>query len=210
MEKLITTEVAAAYTHCPRKAFLLLNTVAPPPPHEYESLCRARGGGPSGNGILNNYVGMATKPWGTDHAEPHAGHHYLLGSDLQAGDLSASCDVLERDRTRHRPRWGHLTAHRYSPGPTASQMIRDSPSRSQGDVLGLIRRSRPVFGRIITLDGVAHKVVLADGYRKIASVLDEIRALADRDLGGSPDHLEPPLPPLPVPRRVAAQGRVRR
>ena len=43
MGKLITTEVAVAYTNCPRKAFLLLNTSSPPPPHEYESICRIRG-----------------------------------------------------------------------------------------------------------------------------------------------------------------------
>jgi hypothetical protein len=43
MGKSITTEVAGAYTHCPRKAFLLLNAASPPPPHEYESLCRDRG-----------------------------------------------------------------------------------------------------------------------------------------------------------------------
>src|SRR5205814_803772 len=41
MGTLVTTEVAVAYTHCPRKAFLLLNTAAPPPPHEYEAFCRA-------------------------------------------------------------------------------------------------------------------------------------------------------------------------
>ena len=43
MGKLITTEVAVAYTNCPRKAFLLLNTASPPPPHDYESICRVRG-----------------------------------------------------------------------------------------------------------------------------------------------------------------------
>ena len=43
MGKPITTEIAVAYTHCPRKAFLLLNAASPPPPHEYDFLCRDRG-----------------------------------------------------------------------------------------------------------------------------------------------------------------------
>ena len=43
MGKPITTEIAGAYTHCPRKAFLLLNAASPHPPYEYESLCRDRG-----------------------------------------------------------------------------------------------------------------------------------------------------------------------
>jgi hypothetical protein len=95
MGKLITTDVAVAYTHCPRKAFLLLNTAGPPPPHEYESLCRARA-----EAHRLRYLAQIRRDCPDavryDQDRLDRGHRCLVGADLRAGDLSASCDLLVR------------------------------------------------------------------------------------------------------------------
>lgn len=94
MGKLITTEVAVAYTKCPRKAFLLLNASSSPPPHDYESICRTRR-----EGHQQRYLAQIQRDC------PEAvvyqgslddGHQYLIGVDMRASDLSASCDLLAR------------------------------------------------------------------------------------------------------------------
>src|SRR4051794_25468205 len=95
MGTLITTEVAVAHAHCPRKAFLLLNTAGPPQPRDYESLCRARGEAHRERHLArlrrdgHDVVGYGQHRLG-------AGHSYLVGVDLRVGDLSAPCDVLVR------------------------------------------------------------------------------------------------------------------
>jgi predicted RecB family nuclease len=78
-----------------------------------------------------------------------------------------------------------LEGHSYSPVVFAgTYSITDDHKFAlsfAGHVLGLIQGSPPGYGRIITLDGVAHKVALADHYRETALVLAEVRKLADRD-----------------------------
>src|SRR4051812_6615473 len=95
MGKLITTEVALAYTNCPRKAFLLLNTASPPPPHDHVSICRARG-----EAHLERHLAQIRQDYPDavryDQDRLGDGHRCLLGVDLRAGDLSASCDLLMR------------------------------------------------------------------------------------------------------------------
>src|SRR5262249_42953188 len=93
MGKSITTEIAGAYTDCPRKTFLLLNAASPPPPHEYESLCRVRGAA-----HRERYVAQLRRDGHElvrcDREGFGAGHRYLVGVELQASDLAASCDTL--------------------------------------------------------------------------------------------------------------------
>jgi predicted RecB family nuclease len=179
MGKPITTEIAEAYTHCPRKAFLLLNAVSPPPPHEYVFLCRSRG-----EAHRERYVAQLRRDSQDvargDQERLDTGHRYLVGVDLQESDLSASCDVLVRIDQDSSPE-----------GPTYSPLVfAGTYSATEdhtfalsfvGHVQGLIQGSPPDHGRIITLDGVAHKVALADRYRQTAAVVAEVRKLADCD-----------------------------
>src|SRR5215510_1061501 len=95
MGKPITPEIALAYTHCPRKAFLLLNAASPPPPHAYESICRDRGAAHCerhADQLRRDGHEVARG----DREGLDTGHRYLVGVDLQASDLSASCDALVR------------------------------------------------------------------------------------------------------------------
>jgi predicted RecB family nuclease len=175
----ITTEIAVAYTHCPRKAFLLLNAASPPPPHEYESLCRDRGAAHReryADQLRRDGHELAT----CDREGLDAGHRFLVVGDLRASDLSASCDALVRIDQDSSPE-----GHSYSPLVFAgTYSVTDDHKFALsfvGHVLGLIQGSPPDYGRVITLDGVAHKVALADRNRETQSVLAEVRKLADRD-----------------------------
>jgi predicted RecB family nuclease len=204
MGNLITTEVAEAYRHCPRKAFLLLKTASPPPPHEYESLCRDRGAA-----HRERYTAQSPREGREvargDREGLGAGHRYLVGVDLQASDLSASCDALVRIDRGSSPE-----DHSYSPLVFAGTYSVTDDHRFAlsfiGHLLGLVEGSRPGDGRIITLDGVAHKVALADRYRETASVLAEVRRLADRDATPPPVILNHHCPLCPFRAECLTQA----
>lgn len=178
MGKSITPEIAVAYTHCPRKAFLLLDAASPPPPHMYESLCRDRGAA-----HRERYAAQLRRDGHVlgicDREGIDAGHRNLVGGDLRASDLSASCDALVRIDDDPPPE-----GHSYSPVVFAGTYSVTEDHKFAlsfvGHALGLIQGSPPAYGRIITLDGVAHKVALAARYRGTQSVLAEVRKLADR------------------------------
>jgi predicted RecB family nuclease len=205
MGTLVTTEVAVAYTHCPRKAFLLLNT-ADPPPHEYEALCQARGAA-----HRERYLAQIRRDGGevVQYSQDglRAGHRHLVGVDLRAGDLSATCDVLVPVDQPSSP-----ATPSYLPQMiTGTYSVTDDQKLAlslAAHALELSGGSPPVFGRIITLDDVAHKVALADKHRKIASVLNEVRALADRDSKAPPVILNRhcPLCPFRADCRARAES----
>ena len=185
MGKLITSEVAVAYSNCPRKAFLLLNTSSPPPPHEYETICRTRR-----ETHRRRYLTQIKRdcPEAVVHYQGSLddGHQCLIGVDLRASDLSASCDLLERlDRSSSSGGFSYCP-HVVTGTFSVTEHLRFALLFA-GHVLGLIRGSRPDYGKVITLDGVAHKVVLARDDREIASALEAVRRMAD------PDSTAPPV-----------------
>ena len=179
MGKPITTEIAVAYTHCPRKAFLLLNASSPPLPHEYDCLCRDRG-----KSHRERYAYQLSRDGhevaNCDQEGLGSGHRYLVGVELRASDLSASCDVLVRLDHDSSPE-----GHSYSPQVFAGMYsVTDEHKFAlsfMGYVLGMIRGNPPGHGRITTLDGVSHNVALVDRYRETSSVLADVRKLADQD-----------------------------
>src|SRR5262249_5092154 len=114
MGKPITTEIAVAYTHCPRKAFLLLNAASPPPPHEYESLCRGRV-----TAHRERYAAQLRRDGhgvaSCDGEGLGAGHPYFVGVDLQASDLSGGVPGLlnkgRRDIVECLATWTRIPGH---------------------------------------------------------------------------------------------------
>ena len=172
MGKIITTEVAVAYTNCPRKAFLLLNTASPPPPHDCESIRRARG-----EAHRQRYLAQVQRDCSEavayDQGSLGGEYQYVLGVALRAGNLLASCDLLERlDRT------SSSEGFPYSPQVVAGTFSVTNDLRFAlsfaGHVLGMIRGSPPSYGKVITLDGIAHKVVLAHDDQEVESALDRL------------------------------------
>ncbi|MGO9471451.1 MAG: hypothetical protein ACLQIB_50900 [Isosphaeraceae bacterium] len=114
-----------------------------------------------------------------DRARLGDGHRCLIGIDLRAGDLSASCDLLVRiDQS------SASGSHSYCPQVIAGTYSITEDQRFAisfaGYVLGLIRGSPPDHGMVITIDGVAHKVALVEDYQKVVSVLEEVRGMVDQ------------------------------
>ena len=164
---------------------------------------------PTGNGISRRYGRTSPEAVGYDQDRLGDGHRYLLGVDLRAGDLSASCDLLVRfDQS------SSSGGHSYCPQVIAGTYSITDDQRFAlsfaGYVLGLIRGSPPDYGKVITLDGVAHKVVLADDDQEIVSVLEEIRGMADRDSTAPPVILNRHCPLCPFRTECRVQGRGRR
>jgi predicted RecB family nuclease len=204
MRKPITADIAVAYTHCPRKAFLLLNAASPPPPHEYESLCRDRGAA-----HRERYTAQLRRDGHEvargDREAIGAGYRHLVGVDLQVSDLSAPCDALVRIDHDSSPE-----GHSYSPQLFAGTYSITDEHRFAlsfaGHVLGLIQGSPPRYGRIVTLDGIAHKVALADRRRETLTVLAEVRKLADRDATPPPVILNRHCPLCPFRAECLTQA----
>jgi predicted RecB family nuclease len=185
MGKPITPEIAVAYTHCPRKAFLLLHAASPPMPHEYESICRDRGAA-----HRERYAAQLRREGHelarSDREGLGAGYPYFVGVDLRASDLAAACDALVRIDHDPSPEGPSYSPHLFTGTYSVTEDHRFALSFA-GHVLGLIQGSPPGYGRVITLDRVAHKVALADRHRDTVSVLAEVRKLAD------PDATPPPV-----------------
>jgi len=205
MEKLITTEVAVAYTNCPRKAFLLLDAVSPPAPHDYDVICRSRG-----EAHRERYLAQARRDGNEtvtyDQDRLADGHGFLSGVNLRASNLSASCDLLVKIDQPSSP-----GKHSYYPELIAgTYSITDDQKFALsfvGHVLGLIQGNLPVYGRIITLDGVGHKVALADRYREITSGLAELRGMAARDSTPPPIILNRHCPLCPFRAECRAKAK---
>jgi predicted RecB family nuclease len=182
--KLITTEIAVAYTNCPRKAFLLLNTGSPPPLHDYEAVCRARGETPR-----ERYLAQIRRDdpeaVGYDQDGIGVGYRYLVGVDLRADDLSASSDLLVRTDQRA-PSGGHSYCPQLIAGTYSVTDDQKFALAFAGHVLGLIQGSPPDYGRVITLDGVAHKVALVGDDPEVTSVRDEVRGIVGQDASKAP------------------------
>ncbi len=204
MGKLITTEVAVAYRNCPRKAFLLLNTASPPPPHDYESICRVRAAAHRRR-YLEEVLRDCSEAVTYDQGSLGDGHQYLLGVDLRAGDLLASCDLLEKlDRPSFSKGFSYcpqVVAGTYS----VTDDLRYALSFA-GHVLGLILGSPSDYGTVITLDGVAHKVVLSHDDWKLASALEAVRGVTDQDSAVPPVILNRHCPLCPFRAECRAKA----
>jgi predicted RecB family nuclease len=204
MGKLITTEVALAYTNCPRKAFLLLNTASPPPPHDYVPICRARG-----EALRERHLAQIRRDYPDvvryDQDRLGDGNRCLIGGDLRTGDLSASCDLLMRiDQS------SSSGSHSYYPQVIAGTYSITEDQRFAlsfaGYVLGLIQGSPPDHGMVITLDGVAHRVALVEGRQKVLSVLEEVRGMVDQNSKAPPVILNRHCPLCPFRNDCRSQA----
>src|SRR5215469_15664524 len=93
--KPISNEVVAAYSHCPRKAFLLHCTDEHGTPHEYLDMleeCR--------NVSRTKYLAVlhqtSTQIHSYDDSALSSGIDVLTQANLKTGDLEAYCDVLTK------------------------------------------------------------------------------------------------------------------
>jgi predicted RecB family nuclease len=126
--------------------------------------------------------------------------------NLRASNLSASCDLLVRiDQP------SSLGKHSFYPQLVAGTYSITDDQRFAlsfaGHVLGFIQGNSPAYGQITTLDGVAHKVTLAERYRETASVLAELRGMAARDSTPPPIILNRHCPLCPFRAECRAKAK---
>jgi len=97
--KPISNEVVAAYSHCPRKAFLLHCTEERGTPHEYlEMLEECTNVSRSRYWALLRETSAPIRSYGDDAISSRI--NVLTEANLRAGDLEAYCDALTKVGTR--------------------------------------------------------------------------------------------------------------
>ena len=173
MSKTITSEILAAYSQCPRKAFLLLCTNANGIPHEYTEICNKQR-----QINQNKYLDILqqqntdVQPYNPDSLKDE--HEFLLNATLETDRLAAGCAILNKVRT-------HSSLGRYSYEPTIFTSTNSINKEHQLElffvsyVLEQVQGKRPVSGRIIGLDKKVHKVKLENEPKTLIPILDHLQ-----------------------------------
>ena len=156
MKNVINSEVVVAYSHCPRKAFLLLFSGDKKEPHEYVR-------------ILENQASInrakyltalkqdttCVSPYNPDNIENSA--DFLVEATLKAHNLEAYCDVLTKVKSS-----SSFGKHSYEPmivvGTHSITKEQKIELAFVGHVLGLVQNKLPVAGTLIGAEKQAHKV----------------------------------------------------
>ena len=160
MNKIITSEIAVAYSLCPRKAFLLLEGKEKGKPHEYVEILEEKKRESQSNYIkILQQKNPDVKPY--NQANLKKGSDFFTNATLQAEEIQATCGLLTKVE-------GNSSLGRCHYEPTIFVGTR-SISKEQrvglffaGHVLEHIQKKRPMAGRIIGIDGKSHKVKLED------------------------------------------------
>ncbi|MEO1300616.1 MAG: IS66 family transposase, partial [Cyanobacteria bacterium J06636_16] len=166
---MITSEIFAAYSQCPRKAFLLLFSKDQGKSHDYPLILEER--------RQNNRFQYLEK-FLECHPEARMydtrafkKHEFLVDATLRSEHLEAYCAVLTKVHTNSENR-------RISYEPTIATGTYSIVSEQKvellfvGLVLGQIQKRLPDLGRIISMDGKAHRIQLKNGYRGIKAYLN--------------------------------------
>ena len=170
MSKPITTEVAVAYTLCPRKAYLLLCTDEQGAPHDYPGVLAAdqrRNQAMYLNG-LKQRDGDESGPGRSPGGGP------LLAAVLKTVDCEAYCDTLTPALRVTAGRGPH-----YEP-TLVSGTYKVTPEQRLGllfigYVLGQVQYPPPSAGAIVGLDGRLHKVLLDQRrYAELEGIIDTL------------------------------------
>ena len=147
--KPISNEVVAAYSHCPRKAFLLHCTEERGTPHEYlEMLEECTNVSRSRYWALLRETSAPIRSYGDDAISSRI--NVLTEANLRAGDLEAYCDALTKVGTRR----GRSNSAAYEPtivaGVQREHILRLSFA---GYVLGQVQGTTPAVGHLVTAGG---------------------------------------------------------
>jgi len=173
--KAICTQVVAAYSHCPRKAFLLQCTDERGAPHEYLDMleeCR--------NLSRTKYLAVlhrtSTQVYSYGDSALSSGIDVLTQANLKTGDLEAYCDVLTKVGST-------LRGDRKSAGYEPTIMLGTSGIERDdvlalsfaGHVLGQIQGTIPAAGHLVTLGGERRRINLQAEYKTVKSIIARLR-----------------------------------
>src|SRR3990172_4126114 len=182
----ITSDIAEAYSLCPRKAFLLLRGEQVGLPHEYVRIIEEQ---EAANRQAYQVVmaGAADDTGARGPADLEAGHDVILDAVVVANGLEARCDALKRGKTS-----ADEGGCGYEPVKvlgtrrvTKSQVL---GLAYLGHVLGQVQPRPPATGTLIRVGGQVCRVKLAGRYKEVRSIVATLRALA-----GEPAPVAPPV-----------------
>ena len=150
MDRIISSQLVAAASHCPRKAYFLLRGDPVPRPHEYEQVVEERV-------TRHRAEYLSAKKGGNSRT-------------VVTGDLTAECDAVEgSSRNKREP---HVVIGTHT--PTSSDKLRLAFA---GYTIGEQGRSRPTSG-VFVLHGEAPKrVKLETLYSTVRKIVANLRDL---------------------------------
>src|SRR5271166_2883047 len=183
--QVIRAEVVSAYSHCPRKAFLLHCTEDRGTPNDYACILEKRASANRASYLATlQRTNMPTCSY-NDRAIS-SGIEVLTEANLEAANVAGYCDALRIVGQRG----GDPVA--YEPTIVVGTYRLEKEQRLNLSVVGYVleqlQGKPPATGCLITLDGECHRVNLRPMYKTVSSILERIRGWCG----------ETPMQPPPV------------
>lgn len=182
--KVIQAEVVSAYSHCPRKAFLLHCTEDRGTPNDYASILEKRASAHRAS-YLAKLQRTSTSTCSYNDRAMSSGIEVLTEATLEAANVAAYCDALRIVGQRGDPIACEPTIVVGTYRVEKQQMLNLAVV---GYALGRLQGRPPATGCLITIDGECHRVNLRPMDKTVSSILERIRGWCG----------EPPTQPPPV------------
>jgi predicted RecB family nuclease len=182
--KVIHAEVVTAYSHCPRKAFLLHCTEDRGTPNDYARILEKRTSANRAS-YLATLRRTNTSTCSYNDRAMSSGIEILTEANLVAADIAAYCDALRIVGQRGKPVAYEPTIVVGTYRVEKEQMLNLSVV---GYVLEQLQGKSSATGCLITLDCESRRVNLLPMYKTVRSILERIKGWS----------AEPPTEPPPV------------
>jgi predicted RecB family nuclease len=172
--KVIRTDVVSAYSHCPRKAFLLHCTEERGTPHEYQVILEEHTN-VSRTSYLAALQQTSTSIRSYKDGTISSGIDVLTEANLKVADLDGYCDVLTKvsGTRRENPSTYEPTIVVGTQRIEKDQLFHLSFT---GFVLGQIQGRPPAMGYLVTAGGKRHRANLQPTYKIVGSIVERIRS----------------------------------
>lgn len=176
--KMITSEHFVSYMQCPRKAFLLYNSTEKGKYHDY-SILLARRREELRKKYLKNIIQKYSKVVEYNNSlDIFKNNELVVNVELTFEDMQAYCATVVREK----PKPTKLKEN-YLPAILSSTNYVTTESKNEllfsGFMLSQIHKHQVDSGKIIGLDGKAHRIKLEDNYKKVTKVLKVLRTWLD-------------------------------
>ena len=168
--KFIHAEVVSAYSHCPRKAFLLHCSEDRGTPNDYARMLEERASANRASYLATlRRTNTSTCPY--NDTTLSSGIEILTEANLEAANVEAYCDALRIVGRRGVPVAYEPTIVVGTYRPEKEQMLNLA---FVGHVLEHLQGKPPATGCLIALDGECHRVNLRPTYKTVRSILKHI------------------------------------
>src|SRR6266545_2572775 len=172
-DRMITAEILVAYSHCPRKAFVLLCTEEKGTPHDYVAILQQKKHDNQAKCInALGKMGLEIQPYNTNSLK--GASDVLVNSTLKAEGLEAKCDVLTKVKMP-----SSLGGYSYEPTILVGTHNITKEQKLEllyvGYVLGKIQNKLPKNGTIVGASGVPHKLNLENSPTVLLPLLSPLK-----------------------------------